>query len=78
MPQKKLEARGAFKAAMFACSAATIINFGRIFRYLVENPDKLHSFFVFVINFFKKQFSRVHKFGYAMPDAISRALSCAF
>jgi hypothetical protein len=78
MPQKKLKVRGAFKATMFAYSAATIINFGRIFRYLVENPDKLRSFFVFVINFFKKQFSRVHKFGYATPDAIFRAVPYAF
>ena len=29
--------RGVFKATIFAYAAATIINFGRIFRYLVEN-----------------------------------------
>lgn len=77
MPQKKLKVRGAFKTAMFAYSAATIINFGRIFRYLVENPDKFYSFFVFVIKFFKELFSRVYKFGYPMPDVRFRTVPCA-
>jgi len=69
MPRKKLKVRGAFKATLFAYTAATIINFGRIFRYLAENPDQLRSFFVFVINFFENLFSRVPKFIRTLPDA---------
>lgn len=33
MPNKKLKARGYFKTALFAYTAAIAINFGRIFRY---------------------------------------------
>ena len=61
MPGKKLKVRGAFKATIFTYAAATIINFGRIFRYLVENPDKFRSLFVFVIKFFKELVARVQK-----------------
>lgn len=34
MPGGQLKVRGRFKAALFALSAAVVINFGRIIRYL--------------------------------------------
>jgi hypothetical protein len=78
MPQKKLKVRGAFKATVFAYTAATIINFGRIFRYLVENPDKFRDFFVFSIDIFKDLYSRIQKFVYAARITIFRSVSYAF
>jgi len=56
MHNGKLKVRGYFKACIFAFSTALGINFGRIFRYLSNNPDNFRSFFVFVRNIFKEQF----------------------
>ena len=39
MPQKKLKVRGKFRTSVFAFSSAVAINFGRIYRYLRENPE---------------------------------------
>jgi len=55
MHNKKLKVRGYFKTCIFAFTTASAINFGRIFRYLSNNPDKFRSFFVFVRNIFKEQ-----------------------
>jgi hypothetical protein len=35
----KLRIRGKFKTMLYACSMGISINFGRIHRYLVVNPD---------------------------------------
>lgn len=60
MPQKKLRVRAAFKAAVFAYSVAISVNFGRIYRYYIANPDELKRLFCGVYNFlakiFKEQF----------------------
>lgn len=40
MTNKKLKVRGAFKTELFAFSTAIGINFGRIFRYITQNPLK--------------------------------------
>ena len=43
MPQKKLKVRGFFRTSIFAYSCAVAINFGRIYRYLKEKPEKAIS-----------------------------------
>ena len=68
MPQKKLKVRGFFRTSVFAFSSAVAINFGRIYRYLRENPeiaislalksyvyvkDQIRCFFCFVQNVLK-------------------------
>jgi hypothetical protein len=78
MPGKKLKVRGAFKATIFAYATATIINFGRIFRYLVENPDKFRYLFVFVIKFFKELVARVQKFVGTLSANASRHVAYRF
>lgn len=40
MPNKKLKVRGYFKTTIFAYTAAIAINFGRIFRYMPQLPEK--------------------------------------
>ena len=62
MPRKKLKVRGAFKSTIFTFTAAMIINFGRIFRYLIENPDKIGTFLNFIAKFFKELGVRVQIF----------------
>lgn len=39
MPQGKLKVRGFFRTSIFAFSTAVAINFGRIYRYMKENPE---------------------------------------
>jgi hypothetical protein len=48
MPGKKLKVRGAFKAAVFAYSLAIAVNFGRIYRLILTDPDYFKAFFCFV------------------------------
>ena len=50
----KLKVRGAFKAELYLFSMAIMINFGRIYRYLQENPkkgDNFHFLLLFLINY---------------------------
>jgi len=51
MPGKKLKVRGAFKAAVFAYSVAISINFGRIYRLILDDPEYFKGllFFIFKI-----------------------------
>lgn len=60
MPQKKLRVRGAFKTAIFAWSVAISVNFGRIYRYFIANPDELKRIFgdfgVFLSKILKERF----------------------
>lgn len=39
MPRKKVKVRGAFKTAVFTYSVAIAINFGRIYRLMLHDPD---------------------------------------
>lgn len=55
MPRKKLKVRGAFKAAVFAYSVAMAINFGRIYRLLLADPDYFRAFFFFVVKIIKER-----------------------
>jgi len=48
MPGKKLKVRGAFKAAVFAYSVAISINFGRIYRLILDDPEYFKAFFFFI------------------------------
>lgn len=48
MPGKKLKVRGAFKAAVFAYSVAIAINFGRIYRLRLADPDYFRALFFFI------------------------------
>jgi len=48
MPRKKLKVRGAFKAAVFAYSVAISINFGRISRLILDDPEYFKAFFCFI------------------------------
>jgi hypothetical protein len=55
LPRKKLKVRGAFKTAVFAYSVAISINFGRIYRYLLDNPDSFMRFLSFVFKIGNKR-----------------------
>ena len=55
MPQGKLKVRGAFKTAVFAFSTAAAVNFGRIYRYLRENPDMLEKWLSSALLYVKEQ-----------------------
>lgn len=59
----KLRVRGRFKTMMYAYSMAIAINFGRIHRYLVENPKKAGALGINSKLFFglKKIFEKIRK-----------------
>jgi hypothetical protein len=40
----KLKVRGGFKTLLYACSVAIAINFGRVWRYLINNPQDRRLF----------------------------------
>ncbi|UCE08622.1 MAG: transposase, partial [bacterium] len=48
MPRKKLKVRGAFKAEVFAYSMAISVNFGRIYRLILDDPEYFKAFFFFI------------------------------
>jgi hypothetical protein len=55
MPGKKLKVRGAFKAAVFAYSVAIAINFGRIYRLMLDNPEYFEALFCFIFKIVNEQ-----------------------
>jgi len=55
MPRKKLKVRGAFKAAVFAYSVAIAINFGRIYRLMLDDPEYFKAFFFFIFKIVKER-----------------------
>jgi len=55
MPNKKLKVRGYFKTTIFAYTAAIAINFGRIFRYLPQLPEKSAQTAWVLCHFVKEQ-----------------------
>ena len=56
MPKGKLKVRGAFKASIFAFSVAMSVNFGRIYRYIQDNPDIAVSLIKQFYDYFKERF----------------------
>ena len=48
MPGKKLKVRGAFKTAVFAYSVAISVNFGRIYRLILDDPEYFKAFLFFI------------------------------
>ncbi|MFH1943844.1 MAG: transposase [bacterium] len=57
MPKGKLKVRGAFKASIFVFSVAMSINFGRIYRYIQDNPDIAASLIIQFVDYFKERFT---------------------
>ena len=55
MPGKKLKVRGAFKAAVFAYSVAISVNFGRIYRLMLADPEYIKAFFLFIFKIVNEQ-----------------------
>lgn len=55
MEGKKLKVRGAFKASVFAYSVGIGVNFGRIYRYIQNNPD-MFPFAANYLAYFKEHF----------------------
>jgi len=55
MPRKKLKVRGAFKAAIFAYSVAISINFGRIYRLMLDDPEYCKAVFFFIFKIVKER-----------------------
>lgn len=58
MPKDKLKVRGAFKTSIFAFSVAMSINFGRIYRYIQDNPDIAASLITKIVDYFKERFTQ--------------------
>jgi len=52
--RKKLKVRGAFKAAIFAYSVAISVNFGRIHRFIQNNPEIVKDLLFFSLFFIKE------------------------
>jgi len=67
MPNKKLKVRGYFKTTIFAYTTAIAINFGRIFRYIPELPEKSIKTACVLGNFVKEQYFSLKKlFNYSL------------
>jgi Transposase DDE domain/Transposase domain (DUF772) len=54
--KKKLKVRGRFKTTVFAYTVAASINFGRIFRYLMDESLKNMEILYLSFKYFKEQF----------------------
>lgn len=52
----KLKVRGRFKTMLYACSVGIAINFGRVWRYLIENPQDHRLFRRTYFSFYHKYF----------------------
>ena len=77
--RKKLKVRGAFKAALFAYSVAISVNFGRIYRFIQNNPEIVKELFLFSLFFIKEHrkksyFQNVFRFLLSIFEKISPAL----
>ena len=62
MHNKKLKVRGFFKTTIFAFTMAISINFGRIFRYLVDLTDNFIHFVNYSSHYVKEQFNNFINF----------------
>jgi len=51
----KLKVRGAFKAEIFAFTMALSINFGRIYRLILENPEEYAALLRYLLYFFVRK-----------------------
>lgn len=59
-PGGKAKVRGLFKTSLFAFNAGIAINFGRIFRYIVEN-DLVNGPFSSIASIFHKTLRNIHR-----------------
>jgi len=73
LPKGKLKVRGAFKTAVFAYSMGISINFGRIYRYLLDNTDPFLRLFYYFGQIFKEQLLCLVTF---LPNSIHIFLKC--
>ena len=55
MPNRKLKVRGVFKASIFAFSVAMSINFGRIYRFIQDNPSYYEPILLCFVRIVKDQ-----------------------
>jgi hypothetical protein len=62
LPKGKLKVRGTFKTGIFAYSMAISINFGRIYRYLLDNTAPFFRFFYYLGQLLKEQLRRPVRF----------------
>jgi len=77
--RKKLKVRGAFKAAIFVYSVAISVNFGRIHRFIQNNPELVKELFLFSLFFIKEHrkksyFQNVFRFLLSIIEKISPSL----
>ncbi len=75
----KLKVRGAFKAEIFAFAMALSINFGRIYRLILENPEEYACLYRYLFCFFvikaKSLNSRVSQWHFFQNDGIWAKIS---
>jgi len=72
MRKTKLKVRGSFKTSVFAYSVAMSVNFGRIYRLILENPSGLFLILLYFIrnvkertlNFLKFSKEQIHVHGH--------------
>jgi hypothetical protein len=55
MRKTKLKVRGSFKTSVFAYSVAMSVNFGRIYRLILENPSGLFLILLYFIRNVKER-----------------------
>ena len=62
MRKDKLKVRGFFRTSVFAYSAAVSVNFGRIYRLILENPSGFFHIFLYFIRNVKERTINLLKF----------------
>jgi len=62
MRKDKLKVRGSFKTSVFAYSVAMSVNFGRIYRFILENPCLLFLILLYFIRNVKERTLNLLKF----------------
>ena len=62
MRKDKLKVRGSFKTSVFAYSVAISVNFGRIYRLILENPSGLFLILLYFIRNVKERTLNLLKF----------------
>jgi len=62
MPKDKLKVRGLFRTSVFAYSVAVSVNFGRIYRFILENPSALFLILLYFIRNVKERTLNLLKF----------------
>jgi len=62
MPNRKLKVRGAFKSSIFAFSVAMSINFGRIYRFIQDDPSYYEPILLCFVRIVKEQIQFYKKY----------------